>query len=64
MQYGKVTAPCYGFRVDRYRGIVYLKKKTRCTKICIDRETCGEYNRDVKQNTKKCFTKIRRCDYG
>ena len=29
MQYGKFTAPCYGFRVDRYRGIVYLKKKTR-----------------------------------
>lgn len=27
MQYGKFTAPCYGFRVDRYRGIVYLKKK-------------------------------------
>lgn len=33
MQYGKFTAPCYGFRVDRYRGIVYLKKENKKWKM-------------------------------
>ena len=44
MQYGKFTAPCYGFRVDRYRGIVYLKKKTRNGKWIYTKEALAFFD--------------------